>query len=671
MSQLLNRLYLWQKFVVLAVLAAVLTAAPLVMYQNEARKAISITQAEVAGMPTVRTVLDTVLLVQQHRGLSAMFLSGNDSAQTQRAAKQDEIMKSIAAADKAVEQARNTVIDKRWQDAKASWSALPAKVAQRQLTSKESFAAHTSLVGQMMKVSELLVDHYGLSMDAHPDTKYLIDAAIIQSPDLIETLGRLRARGAAALTAKSASVEERAALAALIEKARERYAGIGNSLEKSFTNNPSVKSKMGAQLQAALTQGDEVLRLATEQIVNAEEISYAGPEYFAKVTGAIGEQVKLYDAAMAALSELLTERQSSLQTRLYLLAGSVLAMAMLACALGFLIIRSITLPLQQAIAVAKQVASGDLTAHIDVQCHTETGQLLQALKDMNHGLSNIVTEVRIGTETIASSAGQIASSNLDLSSRTDQEASSLQETAATMEQITDTVRQNADNARQANQLALSASSIASKGGEMVAHVVETMSSINASSKKVVDIISVIDGIAFQTNILALNAAVEAARAGEQGRGFAVVASEVRSLAQRSAAAAKEIKDLINASVEKVDAGTRLVDQTGATMGEIVTSIKRVADIVSEIAAASGEQRTGIEQVNVAIPQMEQVTQQNAALVEEEAAAASALNELAGKLSNVVSIFHLADESSPDRLSASASPNALPAPAPLTPHLMRA
>ncbi|GAB3542314.1 hypothetical protein GCM10027343_14080 [Noviherbaspirillum agri] len=671
MSLLQNRLYLWQKFVVLAVLAAVLTAVPLVMYQNEASKAIDVAREEVAGMPTVRAVLDTVLLVQQHRGLSAMYLSGNDSVQAQRAAKQDEIVKSISAADSAVARAGSSVIAARWQEAKATWLPLQEKVAQRQLSSKESFAAHTSLVGQMMKVSELLIDHYGLSMDAQPATKYLIDAAIIQSPDLIETLGRLRARGAAVLTAKSASIEERAALAALIEKARERYASIGNALEKSSAHEPSVKGKTAAQLQAALAQGDEVLRLATEQIVNAEEISYAGPEFFAKVTAAIGEQVKLYDAAMAVLSELLADRQTSLQTRLYLLAGTVVAMATLACVIGLLIIRSITRPLKQAIAVARQVASGNLTAQIDVQSNTETGQLLQALKDMNHGLSNIVTEVRIGTETIASAAGQIASSNLDLSTRTDQEASSLQETAATMEQLTATVRQNADNARQANQLALSASRVASEGGEMVEHVVETMSSINASSKKVVDIIGVIDGIAFQTNILALNAAVEAARAGEQGRGFAVVASEVRSLAQRSAAAAKEIKDLINASVEKVDAGTRLVDQTGATMGEIVNSIKRVADIVSEIAAASGEQRTGIEQVNVAITQMEQVTQQNAALVEEEAAAASALHELAGKLSNVVSIFHLEGEPSSDRPASAAPQNVMPLPVRAEPQLLRA
>jgi methyl-accepting chemotaxis protein len=259
---------------------------------------------------------------------------------------------------------------------------------------------------------------------------------------------------------------------------------------------------------------------------------------------------------------------------------------------------------------------------------------------MNDSLGRIVGEVRSGTDTIATASSQIAAGNLDLSSRTEQQASSLEETASSMEALTSTVKQNADNARQANQLAGSASEIALKGGVVVAQVVATMDSINASSKKIVDIIGVIDGIAFQTNILALNAAVEAARAGEQGRGFAVVASEVRNLAQRSAAAAKEIKGLIGDSVEKVDAGAKLVDQAGTTMGEIVESVKRVTDIMGEITAASQEQTSGIEQINQAISQMDQVTQQNASLVEEAAAAAESLQDQAGNLARVVSVFKL-------------------------------
>jgi methyl-accepting chemotaxis protein len=290
--------------------------------------------------------------------------------------------------------------------------------------------------------------------------------------------------------------------------------------------------------------------------------------------------------------------------------------------------------------MAKRVASGDLTARIDVRSTDETGQLMQALKDMNASLANIVTEVRNSTTTIAAASEEIATGNLDLSSRTEQQASSLEETASSMEELTGTVKQNADNARQANQLADSASQVALKGGAVVSQVVDTMGSINESSRRIVEIISVIDSIAFQTNILALNAAVEAARAGEQGRGFAVVASEVRNLAQRSAGAAKEIKELIGDSVEKVNAGATLVDQAGATMDEVVTSVKRVTDIIAEITAASSEQSSGIEQINQAITQMDDVTQQNAALVEQAAAASQSLREQAGKLVQVVDVFKL-------------------------------
>jgi methyl-accepting chemotaxis protein len=275
-----------------------------------------------------------------------------------------------------------------------------------------------------------------------------------------------------------------------------------------------------------------------------------------------------------------------------------------------------------------------------VESRDEAGQLMHALREMNASLAKVVGEVRMGTELIATASGQIASGNQDLSSRTEEQASSLEETAASMEELTSTVKQNADNARQANQLAVSASEVAVKGGSVVSQVVNTMGSINASSKKIVDIIGVIDGIAFQTNILALNAAVEAARAGEQGRGFAVVASEVRSLAQRSAAAAKEIKTLIGDSVEKVEEGSKQVAEAGRTMDEIVGSVRRVTDIMGEITAASQEQTSGIEQINQAISQMDQVTQQNAALVEEASAAAQSLQEQAGSLVQAVSIFKL-------------------------------
>jgi methyl-accepting chemotaxis protein len=324
----------------------------------------------------------------------------------------------------------------------------------------------------------------------------------------------------------------------------------------------------------------------------------------------------------------------------YLMLGVTLMAGVLLFAVGTAVARSIVRPVGRALEVANAVAEGNLTMVIDTRGRSETAQLLQALSTMQQRLGQVVGKVRQNAEGVATASAQIAQGNTDLSSRTEQQASALEETSASMEQMGSTASQNADNARQASQLAASASSVAVQGGEVVNQVVQTMRDINESSRKISDIIGVIDGIAFQTNILALNAAVEAARAGEQGRGFAVVAAEVRNLAQRSAEAAKQIKGLINASVERVEQGTALVDRAGSTMQEVVNSIRRVTDLVGEISSASNEQNAGVSQVSEAVSQMDQATQQNAALVEESAAAASNLRGQAEQLVQAVSVFRL-------------------------------
>jgi methyl-accepting chemotaxis protein len=328
--------------------------------------------------------------------------------------------------------------------------------------------------------------------------------------------------------------------------------------------------------------------------------------------------------------------------------GGTLLLSLVIFAFAWLVARRIKLGLDKAIAASKRIASGDLSGEIEIDSRDETGELLTALKDMKEELALVVDDVRHGAESIATATEEISAGNTDLSQRTEEQASAVEETASSMEELTSTVKQNADNAQTANQLAITASGVAVKGGEVIHRVVTTMESITDSSRKISDIIGVIDGIAFQTNILALNAAVEAARAGEQGRGFAVVAAEVRSLAQRSAAAAKEIKALIEDSVAKVQDGSRLVEEAGRTTQEIVTSIRRVTDIMAEISAASVEQSGGIEQVNTAMAQMDDVTQQNAALVEQAAAAAESLEEQAQQLVEVVARFKLEDEASQQR-----------------------
>jgi len=322
----------------------------------------------------------------------------------------------------------------------------------------------------------------------------------------------------------------------------------------------------------------------------------------------------------------------------YVMVGALLVCVMLAVVAAVWLIGSVTKPLHDAIEVASRIAAGDLSHDIAIDSNNETGRLLQALQRMQTSLLGIVEQVREGSGNVANASAEIAQGNQDLSDRTENQANALQVTASSMHSLESTVRQNADNARQANALALTASSVAIKGGNVVGEVVETMRGINQSSRQIADIIQVIDGIAFQTNILALNAAVEAARAGEQGRGFAVVASEVRSLAGRSAEAAKEIKHLIGASVQRVEQGTELVDRAGATMSEIVTAIQRVTDIVRDISAASSEQSQGVSQVGEAIGQMDQTTQQNAALVEQMAASANSLRSQANGLVEVVSLF---------------------------------
>ena len=379
-----------------------------------------------------------------------------------------------------------------------------------------------------------------------------------------------------------------------------------------------------------------------------------------------GESKKLYNKTSETLDKLVqlnhngSDESAQSAASAYTVArstmlGAVVLAVLLAGVAATLITRSITRPLGNALAVAQQVAAGDLSGAVAAGSRDELGQLLQAMQTMQQSLVKVVSTVRAGSESVSTASSEIAQGNHDLSARTESQASALEETAASMEELNAAVQQNAASARQANQLALSASTVAVQGGEVVGQVVETMKGINEASRKISDIIGVIDGIAFQTNILALNAAVEAARAGEQGRGFAVVASEVRSLAGRSADAAKEIKTLIGASVARVEQGTALVDKAGETMTEVVTSIKRVTDIMGEISAASGEQSAGVSQVGEAVKQMDQVTQQNAALVEEMAAAASSLKSQAAELVQTVAVFKLSAADQAHLADAAAAP----------------
>ncbi|MCO4857255.1 methyl-accepting chemotaxis protein [Herbaspirillum sp. WGmk3] len=442
--------------------------------------------------------------------------------------------------------------------------------------------------------------------------------------------------------------------ALLARSAEEMERFLGRSEAHSVKTNQSlaelekiINTPRGAELLKAVKDSRKAYQIPRDQLkaMIKQQKREEGTEHLFthviplqdKYFSALNEFVAFQKAQMDSSVTVGKETANSAISIVLIFSGIAIIISVIS---AWLVTRSITRPLNEAVKVASAVAEGDLTQQIEANTKDETGMLLSALKTMNGNLHRIVSQVREGTDTINTASSEIATGNLDLSSRTEEQAGALEETASSMEQLTSTVKQNAENARQANNLAVVASDVAIHGGGVVDQVVQTMGEINQASRKIVDIIGVIDGIAFQTNILALNAAVEAARAGEQGRGFAVVASEVRVLAQRSASAAKEIKVLIEESVTRVENGSRLVEQAGSTMSQVVSSVKRVTDVVAEISAASHEQSDGIEQINQAITQMDEVTQQNAALVEEAAAASQSLQEQSKHLSETVSIFKL-------------------------------
>ena len=452
---------------------------------------------------------------------------------------------------------------------------------------------------------------------------------------------QLRAHGSEETADKNAAFTDAKGEGAKFAKASESYLALYADDEDKKLHRVVVQHgeaffaavESSKSLVLSMSDGDEKRIAATASVMKDTYIRFG--ELDKSLDALYAYNIKLAD-------NLAANAQRSFKTSAVLFISITAAAIFFVGLLAWLLARSITAPLKEAVRVADQVAAGDLKSAFNVSGRDEVGQLMQSLQAMVGSLKSVIGEVKQASEQIATASSEIAQGNADLSSRTENQASSLQQTAASIEQLTSTVKQNADSARQANQLATAASMDASRGGEVVGQVVTTMSEIQDSSKRIADIISVIDGIAFQTNILALNAAVEAARAGEQGRGFAVVASEVRTLAQRSAQAAKEIKTLISTSVEKVEIGTRLVGDAGKSMDEIVSSVRRVTDIIAEISAATTEQSQGIEQVNVAVNQLDQMTQQNAALVEQSAAAASSLKDQAQNLNHSVSRFSVDD-----------------------------
>ena len=658
MSNWIRNLGLKQKFSILALLALLQIGVLLWFALGTSEENIKVARTEQASIAPLEQLVKLVQFTQQHRGLSANVLGGNTALEANRTAKQAEIEKIVQefSARSAATMKGRALLD-AWSRVAADWKSLSAAVAARGIPGRDSNARHAALIAGYLVLIESVADEFGVTLDPEAVTYHLQNAALVHLANITEALGQTRARGALMLAQHSATEEDRYAFAAVVSVAAERQKSVSRSLDKVFEASKQAETALGTDAREAAAQVDRIVRLASSQILGKEKLDFPATEYTVATTQAIDAQFKVIAVAIRHFDELLEARVTSLRRQEMAILGALLGFVLAAGWLAYVVMQSIMVPLQHAVRISEAIAAGDLSQTIEVRSKDEMGQLMAAMKLTVGQLNGIVRNIKTASDTVGTASQEIAAGHADLSSRTEEQASSLEETAASMEEMTTTVSQNAENAKKASQFAASASEVAQKGGEAVRKVVHTMSGISDSSKKIADIISVIDGIAFQTNILALNAAVEAARAGEQGRGFAVVASEVRNLAQKSAGAAKEIKGLIADSTAKVEGGSREVLEAGKTMDEIVDSVKKVSALIAEISAASQEQSQSLSQVSDTVQQLEKVTQQNAAMVEQATAASGSLEEQALSLINAVATFKLGDER---RETARAATPAVPA-----------
>ena len=635
----LTQLRLAQKFTLLGLLTLAMLAFPSVLYLKQTITDVRQAHRQAEGVPVLMALNMVIQHTQVHRGLSAGVLSGNEGMQQRRVTAKEAVNQALGNAAAILVQNNAPVQEQqRLQKWQTTWQALEQAVAANKVEVADSFARHTDLIAELMMINEELLVAYRLQSNEDPANVALLQAALVQAPQLTEGVGQMRAMGTGFLTQAFLSVDDRGAFRALISQTTTFQKQVGRFIQRAMTLNPAYEQELGGLIKTATELLNESNHLARTEVLEIDLLQYPASDYFNQLTQTIDAINAVRISGADRLAQVLDANAD--KQRNLLITLSVLQTVLLIAAvwLALLFVRSITQPLRRAVDLALAVADGNLQGADETPDRNEIGELIAAQQQMRARLRPIVQQVRQGSDAVALASAEIAQGNQDLSARTESQASALEQTAASMEELSATVRHNADSAQQASQLTQTAHSIASQGGQMVGQMVQTMQGIHDSSRKMGDIIGVIDSIAFQTNILALNAAVEAARAGEQGRGFAVVASEVRSLAGRSAVAAKEIKELISASVDNVSAGCTLVEQAGSTMDEIVVSVRRVADIMGEISLASQDQTTGIDQINQAMVQMDQVTQSNAALVEEAAAAAQSLEHQAQTLVQVVSVF---------------------------------
>ncbi len=636
----LQNLPIGRKFALIGVLMLLLCMPPASLMVLQTLDTMRSTRLEHAGVQPVGTLLSIVRQTQVHRGASTGWLGGNEGLKARRETQAAALDKAMATLQADTDIYPGGRLAERRSAVLRDWQALHADVAARRIDGPTAFARHTALISTQLQLLGDVADRSGLMLDPEAGTYYLIAAVVDTLPKMSELLGQSRALGALYLTRQAITPAERERLVMTLTQLAQRSA----ELERYFLNaseaDPALAATVDAPRRAAAEAVTAASALVQRQLVGAATLDASAVDYFNTITGQIETLFKLTDASFASLGQHLEARMASQQHQLVGTGLAVLLLGALAAALMLAVVRSTLRTVASAQAAAEALARGDLAHPVQVQSQDEIGRMARTLGDAMASLAGLVREIKATGESVSTASAQIAAGNSDLSARTEQTSANLQNTASAMEQLHATVRHNADSARQAAALAGQSSQVAADGGALVGQVVQTMQAISQRSDKIADIIGVIDGIAFQTNILALNAAVEAARAGEQGRGFAVVATEVRALAQRSAAAAREIKALIQASLETVHSGTTLVNQAQLTMQDIVRQAQQVSSLVGEIGTATAQQTEGIAQVNQTVSQLDQATQQNAALVEESAAAADSLQQQAAGLVAAVGRFRV-------------------------------
>ncbi len=594
-----------------------------------------------AGITPLRLIQETLMRTQQHRGLSASWLAGNEQAGPQRAEREAQLVKAMADVQTWVQSDKShQAMATEWDSMQQAWQSTLAGVKEKKLQAKQAISRHTALIQQQLYVMDQLLYESELFLDPTADGYCLVVLAGQQLPNQTERLGQLRARGSAALASKSLPPQDAATITGLIAQADAAAKQRSQAMQHALDHNPALAAALKEPAETARREMEALVALVRAEVLDAENLALDPNQYYAAATRAIDAQFKLRDVVTQALNQLLQARIEVLTFKEVGVAAAVVLMMALSVWLSLAVSGQMLRGFRHAVKVSQGLAEGDLAVPITAQGRDELAQLLRAMASTQQSLRSIVQEVRLGVDNVSTASEQIAQGNGDLESRTQTQTASVARTSSTMQQMTASVRMNADNAAHANTLATQANAMAGRGGEVVRQVVGTMDNIQASSTRIGDIIGVIDGIAFQTNILALNAAVEAARAGEQGRGFAVVAGEVRSLAKRSADAAQEIKRLIAESVERVAHGSAAVHEAGRTIDGMVAQVQQVAELIGNITVASQQQTAGIQDVSTALTELDDTTRQNASLVEEGATAARSLREQAEHLLQQVSVFRL-------------------------------